>query len=523
MSKFVTADQAAALIRDGATVAATGFGLAGWAEEIGRSIEKRFVETGHPAGITFVNASNIGDWHEKGLERFAREGLVKRWVGSLIGPSREMAKFAAEGKMEAYCLPQGIIAQLYREIAARRPGILSKVGLGTFVDPRLEGGRMNSVTKDDIVKVVEFEGEEWLFYKSFPIDVALIRGSVVDENGNLTMDREGLLLEALSLAQATKNTGGIVIVQAEYRAGAGTLHPKSVKVPGILVDRIVVATSTDNSFQTEALYYSPAFAGDIKVPLDHIPAPPLDERLIIARRAAMELSPGAVVNLGVGVPTAVASVAAEENLSHLMTLTTEAGNIGGVPANPPNFAHAYNAEATIPQDAQFAFYDGGGLDLAFLGLAQTDKDGNVNVSKFSNRVMGCGGFINITQNSKTVVFCGTFTANGLAVSVKDGKLIIDREGTGRKFVEHVEQVTFSGRYAAQSGQNVLFVTERAVFGLQDGEMTMIEIAPGVDLEKDVLALMEFKPRISPDLKSMPSEIFQPVWGKLGESVRAKMK
>jgi propionate CoA-transferase len=521
MSKLVTADQAAALIRDGATVAAAGFGLAGWAEEIGRSIEKRFVETAHPAGITFVHASNIGNWGEKGIERFAHEGLIKRWVGALIGPARTMARFAAEGKMEAYCLPQGVLAQLYREIAAKRPGILTKVGLGTFVDPRLEGGKMNSVTREDIVKVVEFEGEEWLFYKSFPIDVALIRGSVVDENGNLTMDREGILLEALSIAQAAKNTGGIVIVQAEQMAKSGSLHPKSVKVPGILVDHIVIATSNDNSFQTEALYYSPAFAGDLRVPLGHIPAPPLDERLVIARRAAMELIPGAVVNLGVGIPTAVASVAAEENISHLMTLTTEAGNIGGVPANPPNFAHAYNAEATIHQDAQFAFYDGGGLDVAFLGLAQTDREGNVNVSKFNNRVMGCGGFINITQNTKKVVFCGTFTAEGLKVSIADSKLTIVQEGKGRKFLDHVEQVTFSGRYAAKTGQNVLFVTERAVFRLEEGEMTLIEIAPGVDLEKDVLALMDFAPRISASLREMPGEIFNPGWGGLAEIVGQK--
>jgi propionate CoA-transferase len=517
MSKIIATDRAAALIKDGATVAATGFGLAGWAEEIGISIEKCFVETGHPAGITFIHASNIADWNQKGIERFAKEGLVKRWIGSFIGAARTMSRFVAEDKMEAYCLPQGVLAQLYREIAAGRPGILSKVGLGTFVDPRLEGGKMNSVTKDDIVKVVEFEGEEWLFYKSFPIEVALIRGSVVDEKGNLTMDREGLLLEALSLAQATRNTGGIVIAQAEYLAKAGTLPPKNVTVPGILVDHIVMATSTENCFQTEALYFSPAFAGHIKVPLHHIPTPPLDERLVIARRAAMELSPGAVVNLGVGIPTMVGSVAAGENVSHLMTMTTEAGNIGGVPANPPNFAHAYNAEATITQDDQFAFYDGGGLDLAFLGLAQTDKEGNVNVSKFNNRVIGCGGFIDITQNTRKVVFCGTFT-DGLNASIENGRMTIVREGKGRKFLDKVEQITFSGRYASKTGQDVLFVTERAVFTLEEGTMTLIEIAPGIELERDILALMEFTPRISPDLRLMPSDIFGPTWGKLADIV-----
>ena len=523
MSKIRTADEVAAMIEDGSTIGVCAFGLAGWPEEVAQSIEKRFLEVGHPCNITCVQGSIAGDWKEKGTTRFGYEGLVKRWVGAFIGSSPKMAQMIVENRIEGYNLPQGVIVQLWREIAAKRPGLLTKVGLGTFVDPRIEGAKMNAMTTEEIVKVVNFEDEEWLFYKSFPVNVALIRGSVADENGNLTMDRESILLEALPLAQATKNSGGIVIAQVEHIAKAHSIHPKQVRVPGILVDYIVVATKPENHYQTEALYFSPAFAGDIRVPLGSIPKLALDERKIIARRAAMELEPRSIVNLGIGIPSDIAAVAAEENASDLITLTTECGGIGGIPASKPNFGHSYNAEAYVEHHAQFDFYDGGGIDIAFLGLAQTDKDGNVNVSRFLRRLVGCGGFINISQNSKKIIFTGAFTANGLVVDVKDGQLSIVQEGKGKKFLDQVEQITFSGKYAQQIKQQVLYVTERAVFILEEGQMTLIEIAPGIDLERDVLAQMDFKPRISPDLKTMPSAIFQPVWGKLKQTIEAKTK
>lgn len=522
-AKIITADQAAALLRDGVTLGATGFGLAGWAEEIGQAMEKRFLENGHPRGITLIHASAIGDWKERGTTRLGKEGLVKRWIGAHIGSSAGMSKLVGENKIEAYCLPQGSIVQLYREIAGKRPGLFTKVGLGTFVDPRHDGGRMNDMTKEPINKIVEIEGEEWLFYKTFPIDVALLRGTTVDEHGNLTMEKEGPLTEALPLAQAVKNSGGIVIVQAEYLAKAGSLHPKQVKVPGILVDYIVIATKPDACWQTEGVYFNPAFAGDIKVPLDKIAELPMDERKFIARRAAMELVPGAIVNLGVGIPSDVAAIAAEENVTHMMTMTTEIGGIGGVPASLPHFGHSYNGEAVVDHASQFDFYDGGGVDVSFLGLAQTDQYGNVNVSKFKGRAMGCGGFIDISQNSKKVIYCGSFTAGGLKVAAQDGKLSIVQEGKGRKFIDKVEQITFSGDYAAKVGQPVLYITERAVFDLEDGVVTLREIAPGVDLEKDILALMEFRPRIAKDLKSMPEGIFRPVWGELKQIIEAKLK
>lgn len=523
MSKIRTADEVAALIEDGSTVGVCAFGLAGWPEGVAQAIEKRFLEVGHPSNITCVQGSIAGDWKEKGTTRFGHVGLVKRWVGAFIGSSPKMAKLIVENKIEGYNLPQGVSVQLWREIAAKRPGLLTKVGLGTFVDPRIEGAKMNAMTTEEIVKVVNFEDEEWLFYKTFPVNVALIRGSVADENGNLTMDREGILVEALPLAQATKNSGGIVIAQVEYIARAHSLHPKQIRVPGILVDYIVVSTNPENHFQTEGLYYCPEFSGDLKVPLGSIPQLPMDERKIIARRAAMELELDAIVNLGIGMPSDIASVAAEEHASELMTLTTECGGIGGIPAGRPNFGHSFNADAYVEHHAQFDFYDGGGIDVAFLGLAQTDKDGNVNVSKFKGRFVGCGGFVNISQNSKKVVFTGAFTASGLVIDVKDGQLAIVQEGKGKKFLDHVEQITFSGKYAQQIKQQVLYITERAVFTLDEGQMTLIEIAPGIDLEKDILAQMDFKPRISPALKTMPSEIFQPVWGKLKQTIQANSK
>lgn len=523
MTKVITAKQAAELIADECSLVTSGFGLSQWSEEIGLAIAERYVETGHPKNITLTHGGAIGDWKERGITCLGEEGLVKRWITSHMGSAFKLGKLLVDNKIEAYCLPFGVITQLWREIAAKRPGLLTKVGLGTFVDPRVEGGKMNSVTTEDIVKVVEFGGEEWLFFKTFDIDFALIRGTTADENGNITLEKESMFLAGLPIAQATKNCGGKVIAQVEYLAKAGTLHPKQVKIPGILVDYIVEATKPEACWQTEGVYYNPSFSGDIKIPIDTIPELPLNERKVIARRAAMELVPNAVVNLGVGIPSDVAAIANEENVGHVMKMTTESGIIGGVPASLPHFGSAYNPEAIIESYSQFDFYDGGGIDVSFLGLGQADKTGNVNVSKFNGKAMGIGGFMNVTTGSKKAVFCGTFTAGGLEVKVDEGKLIIIKEGKNKKFLNDVEQITFSGKYAEINKQPVLYVTERAVFTLEEGQMTLIEIAPGIDLEKEILALMDFKPRISPNLKMMPKEIFQPKFGILKNHIKSKCK
>lgn len=513
MTKVIQADQVAALIRDGATLGASAITLSGWPEAVALGIEASFLASGHPADLTLVHSTGIGNWKDKGTNHFAHKGLIGRWIGGHTGLSPDMARMIIDGEMEGQCLPQGVLCQLWREVAAHHPGVVSKIGLGTFVDPRLEGGKMNKATTRDRVKVIQFEGEEWLLYPSIPVDVAIIRASTADEDGNLTMEDEGVLMEALPLAQAARNSGGIVIAQVERVVPRGTLHPKSVRVPGVLVDHLVVA-QPEHHWQSAGTYRNPAFSGDQRIPLDAIPELPPDERLVIARRAAMELTPGSVVNLGIGVPDGVAIVAAQEGASDLLTLTTELGAIGGVPAGGRNFAMSFNADVFIEHQAMFDWYDGGGLDQAFLGAGEVDRHGNVNVSKFSGRCVGCGGFINISQATRKVVFCSSFTAGGLEVGVDAGRLVIRREGRSRKFVRDVEQVTFSGAYAAATGQSVLYVSERAVFELVGGVLTLTEIAPGADLERDILGQMDFTPDVSPNLKLMPAELFHATWGGL---------
>ncbi|NLK71463.1 MAG: acyl CoA:acetate/3-ketoacid CoA transferase [Clostridiales bacterium] len=512
MAKLITAKEAAELIRDNSTLASSSSGLAGWAEEIALEIEKRYAETGHPKNITLYQACGTGDWKERGASRLAHEGLVTKLVTSHVGSSPRLQKLVEENKVEFHMFPQGVLLHLARAMASKKSGYFTKVGLGTFVDPRLGGGKITPCTKDERVQLIEINNEEYLFYRSVPVDVALICGSVGDENGNLTTHKQAMQLEALHLAMAVKNRGGIVIAQVENYVKANTLHPQQVIIPGILVDYIVVARP-ENHMQTHETQFSPVFAGDIKIPLRSIDPMPLDERKIIARRAAMELKLNSIINLGIGMPDGVAKVAAEEGIIDYLKLTTEIGSIGGMPAGGLNFGAAYNAEAIIEHPNMFDFYDGGGLDAAFLGYAQIDADGNVNVSKFGPKVVGCGGFINISQNTNELIFCGAFTS-GAETKIEDGKLVIVKEGKHKKFVKAVDHITFSGKYSRSIKQSVKYVTERAVFSLEENGLTLIEIAPGIDMEKDILPMMEFDPIISPDLKEMSLDIFKPQWNKL---------
>ena len=514
MAKFVSAKEAARLIPDGATLGLAGMGLAGWPEEVACAIAENFKETGHPCGINLKQGSAMGDWRERGVTRLGLEGLVTRWSGAHVGSAFALLKLAVENKLQCHCLPQGVIVNLWREIAAGRPGLITKVGLGTFVDPRVEGGKMNKVTTDELVEVVNFAGEEYLFYKSFKLDVALLRGTIADENGNISFANESVINEGLAVATAAKNSGGIVIVQVEYLAKKGTLNPKEVKIPGILVDYVVQATSKEACWQTEGVYFEPAFSGHIKKPLSGIEKLPLGERKLIARRCAMEVSKGNVVNLGVGMAADVANIVAEEGYTENITMSTESGMVGGVPAALPNFGSSYNPEAIIDHGSIFDFIDGGGLDITILGLGECDQYGNINVSKFGPRLTGPGGFINITQSAKKVVFCGTFTGKS-KLEVGDGKLTISQEGTIKKFVKDVEQVTFAGKYARKD-QEIIYVTERCVFKLIDGKMTIIEVAPGVSIENDILPNMGFTPVVSPNVKTMDAALFCEKWGKLGE-------
>ncbi|MFO1112579.1 MAG: acyl CoA:acetate/3-ketoacid CoA transferase [Rhodospirillales bacterium] len=506
-NKVVTAEEAVALVRDGDTLINTGFIGSGAPEALLVALERRFLESGSPRNLTLMFAAGQGDSKERGLNHLGHEGLLKRVVGGHWGLIPKVAKLALANRIEGWNLPQGVISQLYRAIAGRKPGVITKVGLGTFVDPRREGGKINDISTENLVEVLHLAGEEWLFYKSFPVNIAFCRGTTADPNGNVTMEREALTLDNLAMAMAAKNSGGLVVVQVERIAEAGSLNPKHVKIPGILVDCVVVS-SPELHWQTYGVPYDPAYASEIRVPLGSLVPLPLDERKLIARRCVFELPPGGVVNLGIGMPEGLSSVANEEHVLKYVTLTTEPGAIGGVPQAGLNFGADVNAEAIIDQNEQFDFYDGGGLDMACLGLAECDEEGNLNVSRFGPKLAGAGGFINISQNARKIVFAGTFTAGGLKVAVEDGKLRIVQEGRARKFVKQVGQVTFSGSYARETGQPVLYVTERCVFRLTDRGLALTEVAPGIDIERDILAHMDFAPVVE-NPKPMDPRIFGP--------------
>lgn len=518
MSKLIDAKAVAGLIPDGSTVWLGGLAMMGFAEEIAKAVEASFLATGKPRNLTTWASGAIGNGKDGGMVHFAHPGLLKRMIAGHYGQcGAALMKMVMAGEIEAYNFPQGTLSNLPREIAARTPGLLTKVGLGTFIDPRIEGGKMNAATTESLNQVVQFAGEEWLFYPSPKVNVAFIRGTLADEKGNITMDKEGVLLETLSVAQAVKANGGIVIAQVERIVKNGSLHPKSVKIPGLVVDHLVLS-KPENHMQTISTQYNPALAGDIRVPVRDLPPMPLDARKVIARRAAAELIRGAVVNLGIGVPAGVPAVAHEEGLGDIFELSVESGVNGGVPQMGGDFALSLNAESIIEQPLQFNFYDGGGIDVSCLGLAQVDASGNVNVSKFSGRPVGCGGFVNITQSAKKLVFCGTFTADGLELEIGDGLLKVTKEGVHRKFINQVEQITFNGPGSVQRRQQVLFITERAVFHLGAEGLELIEIAPGIDLERDVLAHMDFKP-VMKNVRPMDAGIFRAQWGGLAEAMR----
>ena len=510
--KVLTARQAADLIKDGDTVTLSGFVANGIAEALNAAAEERFLETGHPKDLTLFWVAGTGNKDGSHADHYAHEGMVKKVIGGHFNFVPKICEMLSENKIEGYNVPQGAIAQMLRDNAAHKVGTISHVGIGTFADPRNGGGRLSEKTKEDIVKIIELEGQEQLFYPRIPLDVAFIRSTYADELGNITLEKEMAPLDATSQAMAVHNNGGLVVVQVERVVKAGHLDPKLVKIPGIYVDAVVECPADDpKQSQSINCTYDPAYAGNTQVPVSSLEPKKLDAKKIIGRRAAMELKKNVVVNLGVGVPEWVSSVAAEEGVADEMTLTVECGPVGGVPGGGLRFGGSVNAQAYMDEGYQFDFYDGGGLDLCFLGLAEVDNNGDVNVSRLGTRITGSGGFTNISSNSKKAVFCGTFT-NGVKIQTGDGKLTILEEGKKHKFVNKVTEITFSGVVAGKAGKDVLYVTERAVFALKADGIHLIEVAPGIDVQTQVLDEMDFAPIVDRDadgkVKLMDARIFK---------------
>lgn len=508
--KVITANQVASLIHDNSFLGVGGFSAFGAPEELLIAIREAHRWKGTPSNLTLISGISCGDMTKdgRGLNHLRAPGLVKAMIAAHVGVPAAMGNAIGENKIAGFMLPMGVYDNLLRAKAANRPGFLTKVGLNTFCDPRIDGCKVNCLAKkcqEELVRLMEIDGEEYLFYKTFPMDACIIRGTYADEDGNISLKEEALIAEQLEMAMATHNTGGKVFVQVKEVVPSGTLPAKEVHIHHKFVDYVIVAKPENHpqGFDNPELRWE--LTGEKRVPLESIPEMELSVRKVIARRAAQDLEEGALVNLGIGMPDGVAMIANEEGIN--VTLSIESGTLGGVPVGGLGLGASVNPDAIYHIADNFDMYDGGGLDMAFLGAAQIDKYGNVNVSKFGNKCTGPGGFIDITQSTKKVYFMGTFTAGKAEYAIEDGKIHILTDGAGIKFVDKVEQITFSAEYAKNNGQQVCYITERAVFELTEDGFVLTEVAPGVDLQKDILDKMEFEPIISQDLKTMDAKIF----------------
>ena len=509
----LTAKEAVDLIKDSTTLCTIGMTLISASESILKEIERRFLEEGHPCNLTYFHTcgqASIG--MPGGMTHLAHDGLLRRVIGGHWGQSARMMDLIAGNKIEAFNLPQGQMANMFHSMALKEPGKISKVGIGTYIDPRYEGGKMNQKTKDcgyDEVELVTVGGEEYLMYKEVPIDTLLIRATFADEKGNISTAHEAMVLEVLPAVMATKRWGGQVIVQVERIVKAGSLSPKEVVIPGVLVDAVVVCDNPmEDHRQTRSWYYDPSYSGQGLAPEQATEPIPMTERKAIGRRAMMELLPDQIINIGTGIPNdVVGAIIAEEGLGDDVMVTVESGIYGGTPLKTIDFGISMNAQALIPHDRQFELYNGTGIDFTFMGAGEMDQDGNVNATKMGPKAPGAGGFIDITATAKNVIFCSTFTGGGLKCEFSDEGVHIAQEGKFKKLVKKVQQVSYNGKIALANGQNMYFVTERAVFKLTQNGPMLIEIAKGVDLQKDILDQMEFKPLIADELKYTDTVIY----------------
>jgi propionate CoA-transferase len=506
----MSAEEAARLIENNSTIATIGMTLVSASESILKAIEHEFLTTGRPNNLTLVHSCGQSD-RDRGIQHFSHEGMLKTIIGGHWGLQPKMMDLIANNKILAYCIPQGQFAQLYRSMAGGEPGKITKVGLGTFIDPRLGGGKMNEITKNapDIIDVVTIDGEEYLRYKPIPLDYCIIRGTYIDELGNLTTDEEAMKLEVLPAVLACKKFGGKVIAQAKYKVQAGTLHCKRVEVPGVFIDAAVICPNPEEDHrQTHSFAFNPAYCGDIKVPVGKDETLPLTVRKAIGRRGMMELSPDDILNVGTGIPNdVVGPIIAEEGIGDDVTITVESGIYGGIPMGGIDFGIAKNNFALIRHDDQFDYYNGVGADVTFMGAGEVDAAGNVNATKLGPLPTGAGGFVDITANAKHVVFCATFTGKGLKCSFHDKKIHIDHEGSLIKFVKQLQQISYNADLAFKHGHKMHYVTERAVFELTKNGLMLTEIADGIDLQRQILDLMDFKPLISPDLCKINPLVF----------------
>ena len=523
MNKIVSMDEAINLIKDGDEIVLNGFGSMGFPEAVADAIGKKFDETGHPRNMKIICGAGQGVWNETDLvEKMSKDGMLTRVIAAHFVPMRNIVRQVLENKIEGYNLPLGVVSHVLRASAGRKPGILTKVGLNTFIDPRQSGGAMNSVSTAKLSEIINIDGEEYMFYKAFKPNIALLKGTTVDINGNVTMEKEAVYVDPYSSAMCVKANGGKVIVQVERVSGRPADRTK-VKIPDCLIDAIVVVPDQVQSFVEP---YSPALSNEWIVPEDQVDAElermnEINRRIapsrgktrgiehqIIARRACMEIEDNYTINLGIGIPEMVPPALKDMGRDKKIRLTVEAGVIGGRPVGGLCFGAGINSEVLQDEAYQFDFYDGGGLDATFVGAMQVDPKGNVNVSKSGNSVIGVGGFIDLVVSAKKVVYCFPFTGGGLKVAVENGKLAIQQEGKYRKFCKEVDQISASGELASKSDQKVLFVTERCVFRQTRDGIELCEIAPGIDLEKDILSLIDFDVKVASDLKEMDHQIFE---------------